>query len=483
MRIIASSPQGLVRQRELQATQQAWIQLGADFDGQDVGDYFGDAVTMSSDGTVLAVGAPYGFPGYVQVFKYASSKWTQLGADINGVPAGDGVGHAVSLSGDGTVLAVGALYSGESQSGCVRVYKYANSKWTQRGADINGKAAGDVLGHSVDLSSDGTVLAVGASGSDVNGDNSGQVQVYKYANNIWTQMGTDIYGEAAGDKSGAKASVSLSSDGTVLSVGAWGNDGANGSDSGHVRVYTYANSQWTQLGADIDGESTGDESGWAVSLSSNGTVLAVGSYLNSGSPGSQSGHVRVYQFANNDWTQLGADIDGEAACDYSGWSVSLSSNGTVLAVGADRNDGNGDYSGHVRVYKFASNKWTQLGVDIDGEAAADLFGESVSLSSDGTVLAVGAGFNDGNGHNSGHVRVYKFTTTTPSTPQPTNKPTKSSTNKPTAKTPTNKPTNKPTSKKPTNKPTTKSPTNKPTSKKPTNKPTSKKPTNKPIKAN
>ena len=484
MRIIASSPQGLVRQRELQATQQAWIQLGADFDGQDVGDYFGDAVTMSSDGTVLAVGAPYGFPGYVQVFKYASSKWTQLGADINGVPAGDGVGHAVSLSGDGTVLAVGALYSGESKSGCVRVYKYANSKWTQRGADINGKADYDFLGHSVDLSSDGTVLAVGASGSDVNGDNSGQVQVYKYANNIWTQMGTDINGEAAGDGSGANASVSLSSDGTVLAVGAFGNDGTNGSNSGHVRVYTYANSQWTQLGADIDGEAAGDES-WSVSLSSNGTVVAVGADYNSGSPGIRSGHVRVYQFANNAWTQLGADIDGEAAYDGSGWSLSLSSDGTVLAVGASMNDGNGDNSGHVRVYKYANSKWTQLGVDIDGEAAGDGFGESVSLSSDGTVLAVGAYANDGtNGfYDSGHVRVYKFTTTTPSTPQPTNKPTKVSTNKPTTKTPTTKPTIKPTSKKPTNKPTTKSPTNKPTTKSPTNKPTSKKPTNKPTKAN
>ena len=296
-------------------------------------------------------------------------------------------------------------------------------------------------------------------------------------------MGTDIYGEAACDQSGSNPSVSLSSDGTVLAVGAYANDGINGFESGHVRVYTYANSQWSQLGADIDGEAAGDESGYAVSLSSNGTVLAVGADLNSGSPGIESGHVRVYQFANNAWTQLGADIDGEAAGDRSGWSVSLSSDGTVLAVGAWGNDGNGDKSGHVRVHKYANSKWTQLGVDINGEAAGDRIGESVSLSSDGTVLAVGAYANDGNCYNSGHVQVYKFTTTMPSTPQPTNKPTKSSTNKPTTKTPTNKPTNKPTSKKPTNKPTTKSPTNKPTTKSPTNKPTSKKPTNKPTKAN
>ena len=50
----------------------------------------------------------------------------------------------------------------------------------------------------------------------------------------------------------------------------------------------------------------------------------------------------------------------------------------------------------------------QKGSDLDGEAENDNSGRSVSLSSDGTILAIGAIFNDGNGTNSGHVRVYKF---------------------------------------------------------------------------
>ena len=41
------------------------------------------------------------------------------------------------------------------------------------------------------------------------------------------------------------------------------------------------------------------------------------------------------------WNRLGADIDGEAASDFSGQSVSLSSDGTILAIGANNNDGNG----------------------------------------------------------------------------------------------------------------------------------------------
>ena len=62
-------------------------------------------------------------------------------------------------------------------------------------------------------------------------------------------------------------------------------------------------------------------------------------------------------FAGPSWSQtlLGADIDGEADGDLSGFSVSLSSDGTRVAIGANANDGdNGNDSGHVRVYRFAS---------------------------------------------------------------------------------------------------------------------------------
>jgi hypothetical protein len=164
---------------------------------------------------------------------------------------------------------------------------------------------------------------------------------------------------------------------------------------------------WTQLGQDIDGEAAGDYSGYSVSLSSDGTIVAIGAYLNDDN-GTDSGHVRVYQYSGGSWTQLGQDIDGEAAGDYSGISVSLSSDGTIVAIGAYLNDDNGIYSGHVRVYQYSGGSWTQLGQDIDGEANNDYSGNSVSLSSDGTIVAIGAYLNDDNGNESGHVRVYKI---------------------------------------------------------------------------
>ena len=52
--------------------------------------------------------------------------------------------------------------------------------------------------------------------------------------------------------------------------------------------------------------------------------------------------MRIYQYINSSWQQLGTDIDGEAADDYSGYSVSLSADGSTVAIGAPSNDGNGD---------------------------------------------------------------------------------------------------------------------------------------------
>jgi hypothetical protein len=329
---------------------------------------------------------------------------TQLGADIDGEAAYDQSSRSVALSFDGNRLVIGADGNDGNgfDSGHVRVYQWSDTNWVQLGADINGEAAYDQSGRSVALSSDGNRLAIGADGNDGNVIDSGHVRVYQWSDTNWVQLGADIDGEAANDQSGW--SVSLSSDGNRLAIGAAGNDG-NGIDSGHVRIYQWSGTAWAQFGVDIDGEAYGDRSGWSVSLSSDGKRLAVGAYLNISNNGVDSGHVRIYQWSGTAWSQLGADIDGEAAYDQSGWSVSLSYSGSRLVIGADRNDDNGIDSGHVRVYQWSDTNWAQLGADIDGEAAYDQSGRSVALSSDGNRLAIGAAGNDDNGIDSGHVRV------------------------------------------------------------------------------
>ena len=173
--------------------------------------------------------------------------------------------------------------------------------------------------------------------------------LYSLPPSMWSQLGEDIDGEAESDYSGG--SVSLSSDGTVVAIGAYGNDG-NGAYSGHVRLYQWSGAAWNQLGEDIDGEAEQDQSG-RISLSSDGSIVAIVARLNDGANGSNSGHVRLYEWSGAAWNQLGEDIDGEAEQDYSGYSVSLSADGSIVAIGANGNDGeNGSSSGHVRVYSF-----------------------------------------------------------------------------------------------------------------------------------
>ncbi|CCG54687.1 Protein of unknown function precursor [Flavobacterium indicum GPTSA100-9 = DSM 17447] len=385
------------------------IQIGSNINGEAAGDNCGRKHSFSSDGTVLAIGASLNDgngsnSGHVRVFKNISNTWIQIGSDIDGEAIDDYLGLSISLSSDGTVLAIGAsLNDGNgSNSGHVRVFKNISNTWIQIGSDIDGEAAGDYFGSSVSLSANGTILAIGGHLNDGNGSNSGHVRVYQNISNTWTQIGSDIDGEAAGDWSGEN--VSLSSDGTILAIGASLNAG-NGINSGHVRIYQNISNTWTQIGSDIDGEAAGDFFGSSISLSSDGSILAIGAFQNDGN-GSNSGHVRVFKNISNTWIQIGSDIDGEAAGDRSGEDVSLSSNGTILAIGASLNDGNGSNSGHVRIYQNISNTWTQIGSDINGEASNDRSGISTSLSSNGTILAIGAFQNDGNGTDSGHVRVF-----------------------------------------------------------------------------
>jgi len=143
-----------------------------------------------------------------------------------------------------------------------------------------------------------------------------------------------------------------------VAIGARDND-ANGDKAGHVRVYQYSGTVWIQLGQDIDGEAEDDWSGETISLSSDGTIVAIGARYNQGINGFESGHVRVYQYDGSVWVQLGLDIDGEAADDWLGYgstSVSLSSDGTILATGARYNDGiNDEDEGHVRVFGLSPN--------------------------------------------------------------------------------------------------------------------------------
>jgi len=411
-----------------------WTRRGTDIDGEATGDYSGWSVSMSADGTVMAIGAysndgPSGTGlidrGHVRVYTWNGTSWVQRGSDIDGEANAsyDYSGQSVSISADGTVVAIGASYNdgttgnANDNRGHVRVYAWNGTSWVQRGNDIDGEATDDRSGYSVSMSANGTVVAIGAYNNDatVSSSDRGHVRVYAWNGSSWIQRGADIDGEANGDNSGEN--ISISADGTVVAIGARYNDGTSGNSSdsrGHVRVYAWNGTSWVQRGNDIDGEAANDKSGFSVSISADGTVVAIGAYGNDGTSGNVNddrGHVRVYAWNGTSWVQRGADIDGETIDDYSGYSVSISADGTIVAIGAPYNDGTDSSVGHVRIYAWNGTSWIQRGQDMDGEAASDNSGWSVSMSADGRVVAIGAPYNDGTGSSAGHVRVYQIATT------------------------------------------------------------------------
>ena len=385
------------------------LQLGSDLDGEAGGDLYGSSVSIDYDGDRVAIG---GYDndgtgtdaGHVRVFSWNGSTWSQLGSDIDGEAAGDQFGFSVSLDSDGDRLAVGGNQNDAngSNTGHVRVFSWNGSAWSQLGSDIDGETGSNLFGYSVSLDSDGDRVAIGGPRNGGTASDAGHVRVYSWNGSSWSQLGSDIDGEASGDQLGS--SVSLDSDGNRVAIGARFNDGT-ASNAGHVRIYEYSSGSWSQLGSDIDGEASNDYSGISVSINSDGDRVAIGASGNDGTA-SNAGHVRVYSWNGSSWSKIGSDIDGEAGGDQFGHSLSLDYDGDKIAVGAKTNGATGTDGGHVRIYHYLNNSWTQFGNDIDSEAAGDYFGISVSLDSAGVSFVAGGTNNDGTASNAGHARVY-----------------------------------------------------------------------------
>ena len=335
--------------------------------------------------------------------------WLQAGSEINGESSGDNFGHSVSISNDGNRMAAGGLLNDGSgnNAGHVRVYAFNGQNWAQLGGDINGESTGDNSGYSVSLSGSGSRVAIGALFNNCPSSNSGHVRVYGYSGSSWGQLGADLCGSDNDDEFGH--SVSLSGSGSRLAVGAPFNDDAGG-NTGQVQVFDYGGT-WTQIGNDIGGTGWDDNAGFSVSLSDDGTRLAIGSPMND-NPGTNSGQVRVYTYSNGSWNQLGNDISGSNSGDQLGYSVSLSSDGNRLAVGIPLNDNPGSNSGKVKVFNYSGGSWSPLGNAIDDGVSGDNFGHSVNISDNGNYLAVGSPLNDTPGSNSGQVRVYNYSSGT-----------------------------------------------------------------------
>ena len=314
------------------------------------------------------------------------AQWSQLGTIIHGKQASDAFGDYVTFSKDGSVMAVSG-YLGASVGGGVRVYQF-DQQWTQLGNDLVADTNDQRFGQTISLSDDGTILAIGV--PRVSGY-TGYVQVFQYVVDTWVQIGDNILGEEGSDFFGE--SISISPSGTYLAVGARSNNVGSGNfgslnSAGHVRVFQYLNGQWQQIGSDIDGTDRNQELGTAVSISENGNFVAARSNPNY----PDHAEVFVYQKTVSGYQLIGSAIDldeyGESSYPQ---TIALSSDGATLVIGSEQwvTDDNEEYNrGRVFIYSIQNNTLS-LEEEIRGDSSqGSRFGNFVGIDEYGTKIAV-----------------------------------------------------------------------------------------------
>lgn len=325
--------------------------------------------------------------GAVYVYRRSGNSWSeQAYIKSSNAPAGDQFGRSVSLSGDGNTLAVGSVGDDSNTSGidstytydittqnngAVYMFGYNGSAWSQQAyIKASNPSPGDSFGNSVSLSTDGTILAVGAEyeNSSTTGINStpddaapgaGAVYIYGLSGSTWSEQDYIKASNAqASDHFGF--SVSLSGDGNTLAVAAYQEDSSTtginsvpdeaASAAGAAYVFSHNGGSWSEEAyIKASNVTTLDYFGIDVSLSTDGNTLAVGALFEDGSgtginsvadeTADAAGAAFVYQRSGSTWSELAyIKARNTEAGDWFGFSVSLSGDGHILAVGAQKED-------------------------------------------------------------------------------------------------------------------------------------------------
>ncbi|KAI2492469.1 hypothetical protein MHU86_22088 [Fragilaria crotonensis] len=225
-------------------------------------------------------------------------------------------------------------------------------QWTS-----NGEIQGNVGFRSVKMSEAGNRVAVAT---------SSQVQVFERTSDDgpWQQFGSAI------ESPGIQA-VSISGDGNTIAHGAF----FDGNDSGSVRVDRWDGNAWTRIGSELPGSCPYPG---CMELSREGSIIAIGNPLKN----SYAGLVTVFVYDDDaqEWLPRGEPISGEIPGDMAGTSVSLSSDGTVLALGSPGRTVDDQISiGQAAIFKFIpAIGWSKVGQSLGGFEQLKQFGFSIS---------------------------------------------------------------------------------------------------------
>jgi len=222
----------------------------------------------------------------------------------------------------------------------------------------------------------------------------------------WLQIGSDIGGNQAYENFGYY--VAMSSDGYTVAAGATYHD-TEFEDAGAARVFSWNGSAWIQKGNDFTGSAEDDEYGYSIALSDDGNIVAIGAKEDSDDQ-LKPGYAQIFSWNGSAWEQMGDNLVGNDAYDRFGCNICCSADGNIVAV-ASRNSPLGEEAGSVRVFEWTGSSWIQKGIEILGDAASEYFGSSsISLSSDGNILVAGSVWGGPAG--TGYVKIFQWNGTT-----------------------------------------------------------------------
>lgn len=346
---------------------------------------------------VVAIVATVGLSTASVAAQDATRRHAHVGLELVGERGGDMLGEAMALSGDGNRIIVGSRRNSDAGefTGHARVFEWRGGTWIQLGEDLDGHGHRDGYGQAVSISADGDRIAIGgASHGDrfEEGENAGHVQIFDWNGSAWTQVGQDINGQDHGEFAGE--AVALAADGNRVLIGATGWDGT-GSGPGLARVYEWDGSTWLQLGQDIEGEAPGDDFGLGAAISADGQRVIVGARFNVNG-GESAGHARVYEWDGTRWVQLGTDIDSQFIQSGTGYSVDITADGARVIVGSPSSPTGPSESlpqwttGRARVFDWDGTDWALVGAPIVGEGVGSNLGSDLEISDDGLTVVVGS---------------------------------------------------------------------------------------------
>jgi hypothetical protein len=317
-------------------------------------------------------------------------------------------GFSVAISNDGSTVLVGGTYDNDGM-GAAWVFARSDGAWIQQGNKLVGSGATyrSYQGQSVALSGDGTTALVAG-----NGDNNfrGAVWVFERSGGVWIQQGEKLVGSGPSGKTYMGTAMALSNDGNTAVVGGPEDSGAVGA----AWIFVRSNGVWTQQGEKLVGSGAVDlaNQGTSVSISADGNTVAVGgstdNYL--------AGAVWIFTRTGAVWTQQGPKLipPGNLYHPLFGRSVALSGDGSVLLVGTSYND---IEKGGGWVFKRSNGVWSQYGGELVGSDAEwnARQGWACAMSASGNTCAIG-GYNDGGGAGGMWVYAEKFLVVTVNDP-------------------------------------------------------------------